>query len=1095
MEAVMFIARSPVWKVCVPENILYGFDAQRGHRPMGKPRLAGFFTPLSFLVSAWFLLSVFACQQAFAAEVTGRVVLARGDVSCSLDEGETWAPAVVDLALHEGDCVRVGPGSEAALLLLDRSQIRLAERSLFCLTRSGDAPGQGGLVQGLYKLLRGELWFRNKRRGPKPVFMTPMVTAGIRGTEMAISVTDNEATSVTVLEGKVRCSNRWGEVVISRGQAVHAAAGTPPSVITLLRPEDTVQWLLVTPDILGPQDRDLSDPAHRRGVEIAQEAIKALVRSDVPRALDLAQEGVRMAPSRAAPRVALATVLQSAGRFDEALAEARRAVALDPLSVPALARAVELLLGLDRIGAAREVLTDFSGEPDPRVFLLRGYMDLVDLDPYAAAEAFDSVIEEVRDCAPAYLGRGLAQYRLKETEKALDSMERACLLEPLAAYPHNYLGKALHDLGERSEAEVELRRAVQLDPNDPTPHLYLATLLTDTFQPAAGITALQRAIALNDNHLPVRSRFLLDQDRAVKNVSLGWALFDLGLIEWARMEGDLAILDDPTNSGAYLLRAVDAISASQFGAGTLGDVRRANLLKPVNANTYISYKDYQSLIERPGFRATASGLGGSDKTLEGSLWWSGGTDRAAGSVFTRYAATDGPTSGAGECSSLVEGETKIALDPRHEVYFLGHAGRSYREDIRPWIDGDLDPQVMDTDGDFWYGVAGYRWHHGAGRDLLALVQGDGGEADLTSTIHGVLSADFPVSYRGETASDSYDRTWKGELLQFWRIGEHRLAAGTLLEDTYSSWFSEERVLFDLPFLNFDGRYAVRNHARDYRIYIEDIWHTADDLILDMGLSWTRIDGLWEGEGGAFIREEILPQAGLVWTFFPRDTFRAAYFQALQPRYTGGGLQPSDVVGFLKVTGAVPGTWTWFYGLGWDRRWGAGTITRVKLFRQDNRYPTDLPLDIFLERDSTGRWKDERINGLVLVLEKVLTGRVGLAFSYSLSDVRLEDPTRHRIDHALVLGLRYVHPSGFKAGFLMNAVHQDENSGYEEPEQEDFLVFSVSVSKSFLDKRGLVFLKGENITGEKFRFIPQQLSQVRQLPWQGGRIVAGIEWNF
>ena len=258
-----------------------------------------------------------------------------------------------------------------------------------------------------------------------------------------------------------------------------------------------------------------------------------------------ARRAVKTAPLLAAPRVAMAALLQSEGRFAPALEQAREALALDPASVPALIRTVELLLGLDRVDEAQAFIRAFKGETDARVNMLEGYMALARLDTAGAAFAFEKALADRPDLAPARLGLGLAQYRMGQTEKALQNMERASLLDPMAAYPHIYLGKAQYEIGEREEAEVELNRAAQLDPLDPTPHMYLATMLTDRHQPGKGILALQRSISLNDNKLATRSRYLLDQDKASRNVSLAWSLATMGLHEWARGAGRRGGMDRP----------------------------------------------------------------------------------------------------------------------------------------------------------------------------------------------------------------------------------------------------------------------------------------------------------------------------------------------------------------------------------------------------------------------------------------------------------------------------------------------------------------------------------------------------------------------
>ncbi|MBF0302529.1 MAG: FecR domain-containing protein, partial [Desulfamplus sp.] len=582
-----------------------------------------------------------------AGESAGKLVSSEGTVLFSIDKGKSWTSVTPAMEFPEGAYIKVESDGEAALMLNDRSQIRLSAGSVLYLKKIGSAPGEEINKAGILEIFSGKLWFRNKRKGSKPVFATPVVSASIRGTEMAIIVADDGTSDITVLEGHVQCTNPHGEAVIARGEGVKAQRGSAPVVIKLLKPEKSVQWLLLTPNIIGPADADFvkksdavknsmvdsnndlkSNSAEINGINLAQKAMELLVQGE-DGAVETAQHAVNLGPERASTHVALATVLQSKGKFEEALQEAEKAAALDPLSVPVLIRNVELLLGLDKAAQAERIISSFKTQDasDVRVDMLKGYISLIKLDSQSAEKQFRQVIEKKNDLAPAYLGLGLALYHQKKRAEGLENMEKACLIEPLAAYPHTYLAKAQYELGERYEAEVELKRAVTLDPYDPTPHMYLATILSDTYRPGEGIKSLEKSIALNNNKLMSRSRYLLDQDRASKNISLAWSLTTMGLYEWADAKGDQAIWDDESNSSAYLFRASRAQILGQVDADTIGDMKRAELLKPVNANTYTSYNDYQNLLETPEIKGSITLNAGNDNTGNGSLNLRGGNIR------------------------------------------------------------------------------------------------------------------------------------------------------------------------------------------------------------------------------------------------------------------------------------------------------------------------------------------------------------------------------------------------------------------------------------------------------------------------------------
>jgi hypothetical protein len=73
--------------------------------------------------------------------------------------------------------------------------------------------------------------------------------------------------------------------------------------------------------------------------------------------------------------------------------------------------------------------------------------------------------------------------------------------------------------------------------------------------------------------------------------------------------------------------------------------------------------------------------------------------------------------------------------------------------------------------------------------------------------------------------------------------------------------------------------------------------------------------------------------------------------------------------------------------------------------------------------------------------------------------------------------------------------QEENRGYEHPRGDDFFIASMSVEKSFWDKRGLLFARWENITDEEFTYLALETTESIQLPWQDTLAEVGVRWNF
>ena len=65
------------------------------------------------------------------------------------------------------------------------------------------------------------------------------------------------------------------------------------------------------------------------------------------------------------------------------------------------------------------------------------------------------------------------------------------------------------------------------------------------------LTDLQKSIELNDNRAVYRSRFLLDEDRAARSVSLARVYQELGFDQLAATEGAVAVSTDFGNYSAH----------------------------------------------------------------------------------------------------------------------------------------------------------------------------------------------------------------------------------------------------------------------------------------------------------------------------------------------------------------------------------------------------------------------------------------------------------------------------------------------------------------------------------------------------------------
>ena len=322
------------------------------------------------------------------AEEAGEVVSVLGTAEV-LRDGR-WQPAGPGEVLAAGEAVRTGEGSRVAILLASGTQLKLNSNSRLELKQVGPpsegfAPAAVQAVQGILRLLGGEVWVRN---GGEPLeIQTVPAVATIRGTEFNLAVGPGDAARLVVLGGLVEFANPQGSVLVAANEQADVRIGEAPRKTVLLNPLDAVQWSLYYPGPVGGPAERARDPKSPR--YWTQAAETALLRGDVPqahqaldRALALdphdaaayslrsnialvqnrqaearaaAERAIAADPASSAAWLGLSLVHQAEFDLDGALASARKAVELDPNNVRALVQESSLLFGMGRLRDAVKV--------------------------------------------------------------------------------------------------------------------------------------------------------------------------------------------------------------------------------------------------------------------------------------------------------------------------------------------------------------------------------------------------------------------------------------------------------------------------------------------------------------------------------------------------------------------------------------------------------------------------------------------------------------------------------------------------------------------------------------------------------------------
>lgn len=99
------------------------------------------------------------------AEEAAVLISSKGSVLISENGKDDWVKAGSGISIQEGWYIKVGKNSEAALMLKDRSQIRLKDNSIICLKKSGSAPGEKKTEKRPVKFIQGWILDEEQKKG------------------------------------------------------------------------------------------------------------------------------------------------------------------------------------------------------------------------------------------------------------------------------------------------------------------------------------------------------------------------------------------------------------------------------------------------------------------------------------------------------------------------------------------------------------------------------------------------------------------------------------------------------------------------------------------------------------------------------------------------------------------------------------------------------------------------------------------------------------------------------------------------------------------------------------------------------------------
>ncbi|MEA3230385.1 MAG: tetratricopeptide repeat protein, partial [Thermodesulfobacteriota bacterium] len=487
----------------------------------------------SFIFSGCLLVVLMGSKPAAATDCeqwVARAVSVQGNVQVQRVGVSTWENIKLEDRFCSGDMIRILEKSRAALVLRNESVIRLDENTT--ITVKAEEKSRSLLL----RLIKGAVHFFS--RVPRSLKVaTPFVNCAVEATEFFVRVEESR-TYFSVFRGRVRTYNDSGELLLAGGQTAITTKDQAPSMITIARPRDAVNWSLYYPSIgitEGPgTQKDLfsaSQSLQTGQVTEAQDlltrmlnedpgnsdalALNAIIALTLHRKEDaraLAEKAVASNPKSSPAKLARAYVQQAFFNVEDARGTMQSAAADNPENAFVWARLSELWLAtgyLDKALSAAKKAAALS--PDiSRTQTVLGYAYISQIKIKKAKEVFHKAIAlDQADPLPR-LGLGLALIRGGDLKAGRAQIEIAAGLAPGNALIRSYLGKAFYEEKKNDLAARQYAVAKELDPNDPTPYFYDAIRKQSVNRPVEALHGLQKSIELNDNRAVYRSRLLLD---------------------------------------------------------------------------------------------------------------------------------------------------------------------------------------------------------------------------------------------------------------------------------------------------------------------------------------------------------------------------------------------------------------------------------------------------------------------------------------------------------------------------------------------------------------------------------------------------------
>ncbi len=574
-------------------------------------------------------------------QTAGRLVSMDGSVEVQPDGEADWHEGQLNAVLCEGDTIRVGEKSRAAIMLVNEAVLRLDEVTTLRLVAVGNVPEKPSLLD----LLSGAL--QSFSRAPRTLSVnTPYINGLVEGTEFLAEARGGRG-RFAVFEGRVRVANALGSVSVTANEEAEANLSKAPAKHLLVKPRDAVQWTLFYPPVLvarefkslqpgsplalavvaageGNRTKALQTlqsikPAGMSADAAAFEAALLLDMGRVDAARLALDHALRLQPGHSAAQALRAVIALVADDRAAARVEAEHAMAANAGVAASLAFSYVQQAAFDLKGARatlHEAVARLPAEPLlwsrlsevelmlgehasartsaqhalnldarlPEAHRALGFSALAAFRIEEAQAAFAQAISASSSDPLAHLGHGLATIAKGDLAAGRRELETAVALDGNNALLRAYLGKAYFEEKRSTHAAQQFSIAKKLDPADPTAWLYDGLRRQSENAPVAAMQDLHASIVANDHRAVYRSRLLLDKDRAARGASLARVYRDLGFTQLGVREATRSMDLDPANASAHRFLSDSYQGIRRREIARVSELLQAQLLQDINVN-------------------------------------------------------------------------------------------------------------------------------------------------------------------------------------------------------------------------------------------------------------------------------------------------------------------------------------------------------------------------------------------------------------------------------------------------------------------------------------------------------------------------------